>query len=154
MQCPFCGGAESQVKDSRPVDDNDAIRRRRVCVACGARFSTLERIQLRELQVIKGSGLKEPFKREKLYRSLAIALRKRPIDDEVVARVTNSIIRQLESLGESDISSHDIGRFSMEMLQELDQVAFVRYASVYQNFSDLEDFKKFMKSLAETKKAS
>ena len=149
MQCPFCSGDESQVKDSRPVDDHGAIRRRRACVCCGARFTTIETVQLGELQVIKSDGTKEAFKRDKLYHSLSIALRKRPVDDEIVARMTNSIIRQMEAKGENEISSTEIGKCALEMPQELDQVGFVRYASVYQNFSDLNDFNHFMNSLAE-----
>ena len=134
MRCPFCGNEDTQVKDSRPTDDNSAIRRRRQCLNCGARFTTFERIQLRELTVVKGNGRREPFDRDKLAPSMQIALKKRPVDPERVERVVNGIVRRLESLGESEIPAKLIGEMVMDALSTLDQVAFVRFASVYRNF--------------------
>lgn len=147
MRCPFCGFEDTQVKDSRPTDDAGAIRRRRLCSECGARFTTFERVQLRELTVIKNSGDKRPFEREKLLRSMRIALRKRPIDEEKLERAVNSVVRQLETLGENDISTKQIGAIVMETLQSLDHVAYVRYASVYRDFRTPEDFNAFVDSL-------
>ena len=144
MRCPFCGHAESQVKDSRPSEDNAAIRRRRICVECGGRFTTFERVQLRELTVVKRSGRRTPFDREKLVRSVAIALRKRPIDGERSERMVSGIVRQLESLGETDIPSHVVGEMVMKALKGLDEVAYVRYASVYRDFRETSDFAKFL----------
>lgn len=140
MRCPFCGNEDTQVKDSRPTDDRASIRRRRSCSGCGARFTTFERVQLRELTVLKKSGRRVPFDRDKLIRSLDISLRKRPIDPEQVERMINGIVRRLESMGESDISSETIGQLVMEGLANLDDVAYVRYASVYRNFRDVGDF--------------
>ena len=147
MRCPFCGNEDTQVKDSRPTDDNSAIRRRRQCLNCGARFTTFERIQLRELTVVKGNGRREPFDRDKLARSMQIALRKRPVDPERVERVVNGIVRRLESLGESEIPAKLIGEMVMDALSTLDQVAFVRFASVYRNFREAKDFEEFVGQL-------
>jgi transcriptional repressor NrdR len=140
MRCPFCGNADTQVKDSRSTEDNSAIRRRRVCNDCGGRFTTFERIQLRELMVVKKSGRRTPFDRDKLARSIQVALRKRPVDAERVERVISGIVRQLESLGENEIKSEQIGELVMEGLRNLDDVAYVRFASVYRNFREAKDF--------------
>ncbi len=144
MRCPFCQNEDTQVKDSRPSEDKAAIRRRRFCPACGARFTTFERVQLRELTIVKKSGRKVPFERDKLERSLDIALRKRPVDPEQVERMVNGIVRRLESMGESEVQSEQVGRLIMEGLESLDQVAYVRYASVYRNFREASDFEKFL----------
>ena len=144
MRCPFCGHDDTQVKDSRPTEDNSAIRRRRYCPGCGARFTTFERVQLRELTVVKSTGTKEPFDRDKLLRSMSIALRKRPIDPDRLERVVNSMVRQLESSGESEIPSRAIGEMVMKALETLDTVAFVRYASVYRDFSEPGAFTEFV----------
>ena len=144
MRCPFCGHEDTQVKDSRPTEDNSAIRRRRFCPACGSRFTTFERVQLRELVVVKKTGKRAPFDRDKLARSLQLALRKRPIDAERLERVVNSIVRRLESMGESEIPSSVIGEMVMESLANLDQVAYVRFASVYRNFREAKDFGEFV----------
>ena len=144
MRCPFCQNEDTQVKDSRPSEDKAAIRRRRFCPACGARFTTFERVQLRELTIVKKSGRKVPFERNKLERSLDIALRKRPVDSEQVERMVNGIVRRLESMGESEVQSEQVGRLIMEGLESLDQVAYVRYASVYRNFREASDFEKFL----------
>ena len=140
MRCPYCGSLETQVKDSRPTEDASSIRRRRVCPDCGGRFTTFERVQLRELSVLKKSGRRVPFDRDKLMRSLEIALRKRPVDAERVDRMVNGIVRQLESQGDSDITSDRIGELVMEGLRALDGVAYVRFASVYRNFRETRDF--------------
>src|SRR5215813_10542526 len=134
MRCPFCGNEETQVKDSRPTEDNASIRRRRFCTACGQRFTTFERVQLRERQVVKRSGRRVPFDRDKLMRSVQIALRKRPVDPDRIERMVSGIVRQLESTGETDISAQSIGNLVMESLRTLDDVAYVRFASVYRNF--------------------
>ncbi|MFQ5347480.1 MAG: transcriptional regulator NrdR [Rhodothalassiaceae bacterium] len=147
MRCPFCSNEDTQVKDSRPTDDRSAIRRRRFCPACGARFTTFERVQLRELTVIKRSGRRVPFERDKLQRSIDIALRKRPVEAERVERMVNGIVRRLESLGESEIQSETIGQLVMDALSSLDQVAYVRYASVYRNFREAQDFENFLSTL-------
>ncbi|MBM3482639.1 MAG: transcriptional repressor NrdR [Alphaproteobacteria bacterium] len=149
MRCPFCGHEDTQVKDSRPTDDNTAIRRRRSCANCGARFTTFERIQLRELTVVKSNGQREPFDREKVARSMRVALRKRPVEPERVERVVNGIVRRLESLGEAEIPSSVVGEMVMEALGSLDQVAYVRFASVYRNFREVKDFEKFIGGLAD-----
>jgi transcriptional repressor NrdR len=149
MRCPFCGHDDTQVKDSRPTEDNSAIRRRRFCPNCGARFTTFERIQLRELTVVKKDGQREPFDREKLARSMFTALRKRPVDQERVERVINGIVRRLESSGESEIPATAIGELVMEALKNLDQVAYVRFASVYRNFRDAADFEDFVGKLGD-----
>ncbi|HWL81684.1 MAG TPA: transcriptional regulator NrdR [Roseomonas sp.] len=147
MRCPFCGSEDTQVKDSRPADDGAAIRRRRSCPSCGARFTTFERVTLRELTVVKADQRRVPFDRDKLARSIRIALRKRPVDEDRVERIVNGIQRRLEAEGESEISSRAIGEMVMETLKELDQVAYVRFASVYRNFSEAKDFKAFLGSL-------
>jgi transcriptional repressor NrdR len=147
MRCPFCGFEDSQVKDSRPTEDNASIRRRRSCPECGARWTTFERVQLRELTVTKKEGKKEPFDRDKLKRSLKLALQKRPVDDEHVERIVNSIQRRLESLGETELPSKVIGEIVMDVLHDLDQVAYVRFASVYRNFREAKDFEKFIGTL-------
>jgi transcriptional repressor NrdR len=147
MRCPFCGNDDTQVKDSRPTEDNAAIRRRRICGNCGARFTTFERVQLRELTVVKNSNDREPFDREKLLRSLRIALRKRPVDGDRIERVVNSIVRQLESSGETDIPSKQVGEMAMQALGQLDQIAYIRYASVYRNFREASDFNEFLDGL-------
>ncbi|CZT34820.1 transcriptional regulator NrdR [Rhizobium sp. 9140] len=148
MRCPFCGSEDSQVKDSRPAEDGAAIRRRRICPDCGGRFTTFERVQLRELMVLKKTGRKAPFDREKLMRSFEIALRKRPVERERIERAVSGIVRRLESSGESEIASEEIGLQVLEALKALDDVAFVRYASVYRDFSHAEDFEKVMAELS------
>jgi transcriptional repressor NrdR len=144
MRCPFCGSEDTQVKDSRPTEDNSAIRRRRFCASCGARFTTFERVQLRELTVVKNGQRREPFERDKLLRSVQIALRKRPVEPERIERLVNGIVRRLESMGEAEIDSKMIGQLVMEGLQTLDQVAYIRFASVYRNFREARDFEKFL----------
>jgi transcriptional repressor NrdR len=150
MRCPFCGNEDTQVKDSRPTEDGSAIRRRRQCPNCGARFTTFERVQLRELTVVKSNGQREPFDRDKIMRSMQIALRKRPVDGDRLERVVNGIVRRLESSGESEIPSKVVGEMVMEALKSLDQVAFVRYASVYRNFREAKDFEEFVGRLGDT----
>jgi len=140
MRCPFCQHEDTQVKDSRPTEDGACIRRRRQCDKCGSRFTTFERVQLRELMVVKRSGRRAPFDREKLARSVMIALRKRPIESEQVDQLVSGIVRRLESVGESEIPSREIGEMVMEALANLDPVAYVRYASVYRDFRDANDF--------------
>jgi transcriptional repressor NrdR len=147
MRCPFCGDTSSQVKDSRPAEDHGVIRRRRLCPACGARFTTFERVQLRELTVLKKNGRRAPLDREKLARSVHIAMRKRPIDPERVERMISGIVRQLESQGETEISSEVIGETVMAALAEVDTVGYVRFASVYRNFSEASDFETFIHEL-------
>jgi transcriptional repressor NrdR len=144
MRCPFCGHDDTQVKDSRPSDDNAAIRRRRLCPACGGRFTTFERVQLRELTVIKKAGRREPFDREKLERAIHHALRKRPVETERVERMITGIVRRLESLGENEIPSQTIGELVMQALSSLDKVAYIRFASVYKNFREAKDFEAFV----------
>ncbi|HXU99984.1 MAG TPA: transcriptional regulator NrdR [Caulobacteraceae bacterium] len=144
MRCPFCGELESQVKDSRPSEDGAAIRRRRQCPECGGRFTTFERVQLRELTILKRSGRRAPFDREKLVRSISIATRKRPVDPDRLERMVNGIVRQLESMGETELASHVVGEMVMKALKTLDDVAYVRYASVYRDFRQTEDFAKFL----------
>src|ERR1700761_8938626 len=140
MRCPFCGHDDTQVKDSRPSDDNSSIRRRRHCPACGGRFTTFERVQLRELIVTKKNGRRETFEREKLERSLSHALRKRPVEAERIDRMVTGIVRRLESMGENEIPSTVIGELGMKALSSLDKVAYVRFASVYKNFRETKDF--------------
>ncbi len=149
MHCPFCGHDDTQVKDSRPTDDGAAIRRRRFCVACTQRFTTIERVQLRDLTVVKADGRRVPFDRDKLARSVRIALRKRPVADERIERIVNGIVRQLEASGDSDIPSQQIGERVMETLKEVDAVAYVRFASVYRNFREAKDFEAFLGQLGE-----
>ncbi len=144
MRCPFCGELETQVKDSRPSEDGAAIRRRRLCPDCGGRFTTFERVQLRELTILKRSGRRAPFDREKLVRSVSIATRKRPVDPERLERMVNAIVRQLESLGETELPSTVVGEMVMKALKALDDVAYVRYASVYRDFRQTEDFARFL----------
>ena len=144
MRCPYCGHAESQVKDSRPSEDGAAIRRRRMCPECEGRFTTFERVQLRELTILKRSGRRTPFERDKLARSISIAIRKRPLDPDVVERMISSIVRQLESKGETELPSSAIGELVMKHLKVLDDVAYVRYASVYRDFRETQDFAKFL----------
>jgi len=144
MRCPFCGHAESQVKDSRPSEDGAAIRRRRACPECGGRFTTFERVQLRELTILKRSGRRSPFDREKLVRSIALATQKRPVEAERVDRMINGIVRQLESMGETELPSSTVGEMVMKALKALDDVAYVRYASVYRDFKETSDFAKFL----------
>jgi transcriptional repressor NrdR len=148
MRCPYCGAEDTQVKDSRPTEDSTAIRRRRVCAECGGRFTTFERVQLRELTVVKRSGRRVPFDRDKLMRSVQVALRKRPVEPERVERMVSGIVRQLESRGEQDIPAEDIGELVMEGLRNLDDVAYVRFASVYRDFREAQDFKNFIGELA------
>lgn len=141
MRCPYCGSLDTQVKDSRPTDDSSAIRRRRICPDCGGRFTTFERVQLRELVVVKRSGRRAVFDRDKLQRSIEIALRKRSVDPERVERMINGVVRQLESQNESEVTSELVGELVMEGLKGLDDVAYVRFASVYKNFREASDFK-------------
>ena len=148
MRCPFCGDADTQVKDSRPTEDNTAIRRRRLCTACGSRFTTFERVQLRELTVIKKDGSRVSFDRDKLARSVEIAVRKRPVAPERVDRAVSGIVRRLESGGEHDVPSSAIGEMVMDALSALDQVTYVRFASVYRNFREAKDFEEFIGSLS------
>ena len=148
MRCPYCAGENTQVKDSRPTEENAAIRRRRICPDCGGRFTTFERVQLRELTVLKRNGRRTPFDRDKLMRSVQVALRKRPVDPERVERMVSGIVRKLESMGENEISSTVIGELVMEELKQLDDVAYVRFASVYRNFRERKDFETAIAELA------
>ncbi len=148
MRCPYCSSENTQVKDSRPTDENASIRRRRVCPDCGGRFTTFERIQLRELTIIKRSGRRVPFDRDKLARSVEVALRKRPVEPDRVERMITGIVRQLESIGESDIPSSAIGGLLMEALKGLDPVAYVRFASVYRDFREAADFHEVLGEIA------
>lgn len=147
MRCPYCAGENTQVKDSRPTEENAVIRRRRVCPDCGGRFTTFERVQLRELVVVKRSGRKVPFDRDKLLASVTIALRKRPIDPERIERMVSGIVRQLESSGETEIPSEAIGALVMEALRGLDPVAYVRFASVYRSFEDVDEFRQLIRDI-------
>lgn len=147
MRCPFCGCEDTQVKDSRSAEDGSSIRRRRQCSACGGRFTTFERVQLRELVVVKSSGRREPFERDKLLRSVTVALRKREVDSDRVEQMVSGIVRELESAGDSEIDSKHIGEMVMERLANLDDVAYVRYASVYKNFREAKDFEQFLDRL-------
>ncbi len=149
MRCPFCAHEDSQVKDSRPTDDGAAIRRRRQCEDCGARFTTFERIQLRELTVVKSEGRRETFEREKLERSVTIACRKRPIDPPRIERLVTGIQRQLETMGEPEVPSARIGEMVMDALQGLDSVAYIRFASVYKDFTEARDFEEFAGTVKE-----
>ena len=144
MRCPFCGSLDSQVKDSRPSEDGAAIRRRRLCPECGGRFTTFERVQLRELVIVKRTGRRIPFDRDKLMRSIQIALRKRPVDPERVEKMVSGVVRQLESMGETEIASSTVGEAVMKGLKGLDEVAYVRYASVYRDFRETQDFARFL----------
>jgi transcriptional repressor NrdR len=144
MRCPYCMNADTQVKDSRPTEENTVIRRRRVCADCGGRFTTFERVQLRELTIVKNTGRKVPFERDKLMRSVQVALRKRPVEAERIERMVSGIVRRLENLGESEIPAKMVGELVMEGLYALDQVAYVRFASVYRNFREAKDFEEFL----------
>ena len=144
MRCPFCGHAESQVKDSRPSEDGAAIRRRRLCPECEGRFTTFERVQLRELTIVKRSGRRTPFDRDKLARSIGLAIRKRPIEPERIEKTISAITRQLESMGETEIASSVVGELIMKHLKELDDIAYVRYASVYRDFREAGEFATFL----------
>jgi transcriptional repressor NrdR len=148
VRCPYCGAADTQVKDSRPTEDGAAIRRRRVCVECGGRFTTFERVQLRELTVVKRSGRRVPFDRDKLMRSVQVALRKRPVEPERIERMVSGIVRQLESRGEQEIPAQEIGLLVMDGLRNLDDVGYVRFASVYRDFREAKDFEAFVGELA------
>ena len=148
MRCPFCGSEESQVKDSRPSEDGAAIRRRRLCPECNGRFTTFERVQLRELTIVKRSGRRTPFDRDKLQRSVEVALRKRPVDPERVERMINGIVRQLESMSDGEVASEQVGELVMEGLKALDDVAYVRFASVYKDFREAKDFEEIIGELA------
>ncbi len=149
MKCPFCGSTETQVKDSRPSEDDATIRRRRYCPACNSRFTTFERVQLRELTVVKSSGERKIFDRDKIARSLTIALRKRPIQSEEQEKIVNRIVQKLESSGESEIETQYIGELVMEELKNIDKVAYIRYASVYRNFREARDFEAFVEELSQ-----
>ena len=149
MRCPFCTSTETQVKDSRPSEDHAAIRRRRICGDCGGRFTTFERVQLRELMVVKRSGEKVRFDREKLMRSIQIALRKRPVEQDRIQRTVNGLVRQLESSGEPDIQFDQLGEIVMEALKGLDDVAYVRFASVYRDFREARDFEEVLDELSD-----
>ena len=152
MKCPFCNNLETQVKDSRPTEDGSAIRRRRLCSNCGSRFTSFERVQLRDLTVIKKDGKRTPFNRDKLANSIIIALRKRKVDADRIEKLISGIVRRLESSGEVDIPSQMIGKLVMESLSEIDQVAYVRFASVYKNFREAKDFEDFLGELKDNSK--
>lgn len=152
MRCPFCGHSDTQVKDSRPSEDGLTIRRRRFCPECNSRFTTFERVHLRELTVLKKNGERRVFDREKIAKSIQMAMRKRPIDADVVEQVISKIVRELESQGEGEIPSAVIGEMVMEGLKELDKVAYIRFASVYKNFTDAKDFEDFVESLEKISK--
>ena len=147
MRCPYCGSLDTQVKDSRPTDDSSSIRRRRICPDCGGRFTTFERVQLRELTVLKRSGRRVPFDRDKLQQSVEVALRKRPVEPERVERMINGIVRQLESMSDGEVASEQVGELVMEGLKGLDDVAYVRFASVYRDFRETRDFENFIGEL-------
>ena len=148
MRCPYCGNEDTQVKDSRPTEDNTAIRRRRFCPGCGGRFTTFDRIQLRELTIVKSSGRRVPFDRDKLMRSVQVAMRKRPVEAERVERMVSGIVRRLESMGEPEIPSQVVGELIMEGLRSLDDIAYVRFASVYKNFREAKDFEEVLGELS------
>lgn len=148
MKCPFCGGLDTQVKDSRPSEDGLAIRRRRFCPDCDSRFTTFERVQLRELTVVKSSGQRRPFDRDKLVRSVSIACRKRPVDSEQIEQIVNSIVRRLESSSDGEVTTKEIGEIVMDSLKEIDKVAYIRFASVYRNFREAKDFEDFVGNIS------
>ena len=152
MQCPFCNNDDTEVKDSRPTENNTVVRRRRVCGGCGARFTTFERVQLRELTILKNAGKRAPFDSEQLYKSINIACRKRPVDSDQIDRVVSGIQRQLESSGENEIASSQVGEMVMNALKTLDEIAYVRFASVYRNFREAQDFEDFLGKLNEESK--
>ena len=147
MRCPFCSNEDTQVKDSRPTEDNSAIRRRRACPGCGARFTTFERVQLREMTVVKAGSRKQPFDRDKVIKSMQVALRKRPVELEDIEKETNKIVRELERSGDHEVKSEHIGELVMLALARLDSVAYIRYASVYKDFRKPEDFDAFLMEL-------
>ncbi len=149
MRCPYCGETDTQVKDSRPTEDHSVVRRRRLCSACGSRFTTFERVQLRELTVIKKDNTRVSFDRDKLARSIEIAVRKRPVPPERVERAVSGIVRRLESAGEAELPSTMIGEMVMDALRALDQIAYVRFASVYRNFREVKDFEEFIETLSD-----
>ena len=149
MRCPYCNHEDSQVRDSRPTENNSAIRRRRICEQCGSRFTTWERIQLRDLIVIKNNNKKESFDRDKMFRSLSLALRKRNVDQEKIEKIVNAIVRKLENFGDTEVKTTLIGEYIMEALSHLDQIAYVRFASVYKNFREVKDFEDFLDNLEE-----
>ena len=149
MRCPFCSYEDSQVKDTRHTEDNTAIRRRRICDQCGSRFTTFERIQLRDLIVIKSNGQKETFDRDKMFRSLSLSLRKRNVEQDKTEKIVSAIARRLENSAETEIKTSVIGEYIMEALSNLDQVAYVRFASVYKNFREVKDFEDFLDNLEE-----
>jgi transcriptional repressor NrdR len=152
MRCPSCASLDTQVKDSRPTEDSAVIRRRRVCLSCNFRFTTFERVQLRELTVIKRNGRRVPFDRDKLLRSVQIALRKRPVDAERIEQMVSKVVRELESLGENEVSSEAIGEAVMNELRDVDDVAYVRFASVYKNFREAKDFEQALAELSDETK--
>ncbi|MBL4804148.1 MAG: transcriptional repressor NrdR [Alphaproteobacteria bacterium] len=154
MRCPFCGNEETQVKDSRPTEDSGAIRRRRSCPECGERFTTFERVQLREMTVLKSGGRKQPFDRDKIIKSMQIALQKRPVEIEEIEKVATQIVRKLESRGEQEITSDTIGAEVMEALQNVDAIGYIRYASVYKDFRKPEDFNAFLDDVKKLQKKS
>ena len=147
MRCPFCSNEDTQVRDSRPTEENTSIRRRRVCEQCGSRFTTFERIQLRDLVVIKKNSQRDPFDRDKMFRSLSLALRKRNVDQEKIEKIVNAIVRKLENFGDTEVKTTLIGEYIMEALSHLDQIAYVRFASVYKNFREVKDFEDFLDNL-------
>jgi transcriptional repressor NrdR len=153
MRCPFCGDEETQVKDSRPTEDNSAIRRRRFCAKCDERFTTFERVQLREMTVVKSGGRKQPFERDKIIRSMQTALRKRPVELEQIEKAANEIVRQLETQGEAEFESRDVGELVMKALVDLDPVGYIRYASVYKDFRQPADFDSFLTQMNKLKSA-
>ncbi|MGH1353227.1 MAG: transcriptional regulator NrdR [Methyloligellaceae bacterium] len=154
MRCPYCGSTITQVKDSRPTEDSTSIRRRRICTDCGGRFTTFERIQLRELTVVKRTGRRVPFERDKLMRSVQIAVRKRPVEPDRIERMVTGIVRQLENIGEGDIDANKIGELVMEGLKTLDDVAYVRFASVYKNFREAKDFEELLGEMSNDEQPS
>lgn len=147
MRCPFCGNPDSQVKDSRPNEEGSAIRRRRACLSCGQRFTTVERVQLRDLVVVKANGRRAPFEREKLARSIRIALRKRPLSETRIEQIVSGLVRQLEASGETEVPSSRIGKLAMDVLKEVDTVGYVRFASVYRDFTEAKDFSEILTSM-------
>ena len=148
MRCPFCGNDETQVKDSRPTEDNSAIRRRRSCPSCNQRFTTFERVQLREMTVLKDGGRKQPFERDKIIRSMQVALRKRPVDLNAIEKAADKIVRKIESEGEAEVHSERIGAYVMDALTSLDAVGYIRFASVYKDFRDPDDFNDFLSKVS------
>ncbi|MBK68151.1 MAG: transcriptional regulator NrdR [Rickettsiales bacterium] len=151
MHCPYCNHTETQVKDSRPCEDGASIRRRRMCPECQGRFTTFERVQLREFNVVKNDGSVEPFDRDKLFRSMHLPLRKRPVEREQLEKVVSSIVRQLETSGESEISTREVGAMVMQALGDLDKIAYIRYASVYKDFREVDDFNQFIDEVTQLK---